>query len=152
MEKLIMEERHWRLETLAHSNFWRREERSIGVFSWDFGAASVEELFLFGVFGVWQLEEHSHGHFGEGAQFLHHWLPCSSVVLWGPMGSLIVVGPMCSFPVVGRPQPTPMPLLQSSRGLPSLLAAHRGPRTLSPCHFPFGHMRTIKPLREELNR
>eukprot|EP01018_Ginkgo_biloba_P039891 Gb_15485 [translate_table: standard] len=73
--------------------FWRGEERRGALeFSWGFGATLVEELFLFGVFGVWQLEEHSHGHFGEGAPFLHHWLPCnlllkteSSTSLSGPL-------------------------------------------------------------------
>eukprot|EP01018_Ginkgo_biloba_P034399 Gb_34581 [translate_table: standard] len=131
MERLSMEERHWRLHSsLAHNFFFEREERRGALeFSWGFGAASVEELFFFGVLGVWQLEEHSHGHCGEGAPFLHHWLPYPSVVLRGPVGSLIAAGPVGSFQVFGRPNLIPTPLLHRSRDLPSLPAAHRGRAT-----------------------
>eukprot|EP01018_Ginkgo_biloba_P040407 Gb_31844 [translate_table: standard] len=72
MEKLSMEESIHHL----HIPIFGGEERSIEFpleFSWGFGAASVEEQIFLGVLGVWQLEEHSHGHL-EREQSSSFWL------------------------------------------------------------------------------
>eukprot|EP01018_Ginkgo_biloba_P013029 Gb_04664 [translate_table: standard] len=137
MEKLGMEERHWRIDSsLAYSKFLRErgEERSIGVLLGFWSSISGGANFPWSSWCVAAGGAFSWS-FGEGAPFLHHWLPCSSVVLRGPVGSLIAAGRVGSFQEFGRPHPSPTPLLHRSWVLPLLLVAHRGRMTPLPFHL-----------------